>query len=414
MKRIVVKFGGTSIGDEELLRNAAKSVKKEFEKGTQVAVVVSAMGKTTDILLEGAKESTDRELTPRELDEILSMGERISARTFASTLQSLGVKAKPILPEHENWPVITDSEFGNAKPKLDKTQELTRKFISPLLEEGIVPVICGFLGKDSDDNITTIGRGGSDITAFLMGKCIEATDVVIVTDAEGVMSADPRMIGDPEIIEEMTADELCDLAKYGARILHHRSLRYKDPDINARIIHFRHSDLSAKGTTIIDSVKEGGRATTEIYPDPLAMLTTVGESMQTVPGILVKAIDPISNSKINIFGVSVGPRSFSIYTTEEESKEALNILHESVRINEVMKSVTIKTGVAMIITESEKFIDTPGIIERLTKPLAENDINVLEILSSQASISFFLNWEDREKAFELLETEMKRVESDGY
>lgn len=411
MKRIVVKFGGTSIGDEKLLRKAAESVRDEFENGTQIVVVVSAMGGTTDVLLEGAERSAEGDLDPKELDEILSMGERISARTFASALRSLGMKAKPILPEHKKWPVITDSEFGNATPDLDKTRELTKKFILPLLEDGVVPVICGFLGRDLEGNITTLGRGGSDVTAFLIGKCVDATDVIIVTDAEGIMSADPRRIDKPGILEEVTADEICDLARYGARILHHRSLRYKDPDINARIIHFRHANLSAKGTTIVGAIKGSERMSTELYPKPLAMLTVVGEGMQTVPGILVKAVKPLSDSSINIFGVSIGPRSFSLYTTEEESQKALEVLHDSVKKDEVMKSATSKSGVGMIVTESERFIDTPGVIARLSEPLAENDINVLEIYSSQASISFFVNWEDREKAFELLKKEMEEVEA---
>ncbi|MBS3815010.1 MAG: aspartate kinase [Hadesarchaea archaeon] len=411
MKRIVAKFGGTSIGDGELLRKAAKSVRDQYEAGNQVIVIVSAMGSTTDVLLEAAEGGTQGETSPQELDEILSMGEKISARAFASTLRSLGVDSKPILPEHSDWPVITDNEFGNATPDLEKTRELTQEKIIPLLENNTVPVICGFVGKNHEGDITTLGRGGSDITAFLIGKCAEANEVIIVTDAEGVMSADPRRINDPEILEEVTADELCDLARYGARILHRNALSYKDPDINARIIHFQHGNLSAKGTTITGEIKGGIEMNTELYPEPLAMLTVVGEEMQTVPGILIKAINPLSEANINIFGVSIGPRSFSLYTTEKKSQEALEILHDSVENDEVMKSATNKEGVAMIVTESEKFIDTPGIIRKLSKPLAENGINVLEIYSSQASISFFLNWEDREEAFELLKKVMKEVES---
>lgn len=404
--RIVVKFGGTSIGDGKLVRKAAESISREVQKGKQIAVVVSAMGNTTDMLVETARNIAPRGLEAKELDEIMSMGERTSARVFAVALRSLGVKSHYVGPESKEWPVMTDSKFGNAQPDLKKTSHRARKYILPLMRKGVVPVICGFLGKDEEGNTTTLGRGGSDITAFLMGKCLDAAEVIIVTDAEGVMSADPRRIKDPYLIDKMTAEELCDLARYGARILHPNALRYKDPDINAKIIHFRHGNLSMRGTQIVGTLKGGANLGTELYPKPLAMLTVVGEGMQIKPGILVKAVSPLSRARINIFGVSIGPRSFSLYVTEDESQHALEILHETVRKNRVMKSVTSEGGVGMIVTESEKFIETPGVIARLTEPLAREKINVIEIYSSKASISFFVNWRDSKRAFKLLKKTM--------
>lgn len=139
------------------------------------------------------------------------------------------------------------------------------------------------------------------------------------------------------------------------------------------------------------------------------MLTVVGEKMQTTPGVLVNALDPLGKSEINIFGVSIGPRSFSLYVTEEQSQQALEIIHDSVKESNVMKSTTTETGVAMVVTESEKFIDTPGIIAELSDALAEKGINVIEIYSSQASISFFVDWENREEALELLEGSLDEV-----
>lgn len=410
MRRLVVKFGGTSLEDGNLVRKAAKSIKKEIEKGdTEIAVVVSAMGGTTDILIDSAKEGTKGEISERELDSIMAMGEKISAKAFAATLQSLGVNSKPITTEDPEWPIITDEKAGNATPDLTETDRLIKENIRPLLEEGTVPVICGFIGKDKEGNVTTIGRGGSDITAFLVGKCLEASDVILVTDAEGIMSADPRNIENSQLLERVTAEELCDLARYGAQIVQHNALRYKDPHINAKVIHFRHGNLSAEGTTIEGALPESDKVNAELYPEPLAMITTVGEKMQTTPGVLVNALDPLSKAGINIFGVSIGPRSFSTYVTEEQSQEALSIIHESVEESDVMKSTTSEGGVAMILTESEKFIDTPGIIAKLSEPLAKNGVNVLEIYSSQASISFFVNWKDREKAFELLKGSIKEV-----
>jgi aspartate kinase len=407
--RIVAKFGGTSIGDGKLVRKAAESVRQEVRKGKQVAVVVSAMSHTTDSLVETAKTVTSGKPEARDLDEIMSMGERTSARVFVAALRSLGVKSHYIGPESKEWPVITDSKFGNAQPDMKKTSRRARRYILPLMKKGIVPVICGFLGRDKEGNTTTLGRGGSDITAFLMGKCLDATEVVIVTDAEGVMSADPRRIQNSHLLDRMTAEEIRDLAKYGARILHFHALRYKDPNINAKVIHFRHGSLSKRGTQIVGSLKGGARLGTKLYPKPLAMLTVVGEEMQVKPGVLEKAVTPLGKSRINIFGVSIGPRSFSLYVTEEESQRALEVLHETVSKNKVMKSVTSEGGVGMIVAESEKFIETPGVIARLTEPLAKEKINVIEIYSSKASISFFVNWKDSKQAFKLLKKVMKEV-----
>lgn len=410
MRRLVVKFGGTSIKNGKLVRKAARSIKKEMEKNnTQIAVVVSAMGGTTNTLIEAAKEGTKGEITDRELDSIMAMGEKVSAKVFASTLRSLGVDSTPITTEDSEWPIITDDKAGNATPNLEKTEEKTKEKIVPLMEKGTVPVICGFIGKNENGNVTTIGRGGSDITAFLTAKCIGATDVVLVTDAEGVMSADPRIIKNTEILERISAEELCDLARYGSRIVHHNALRYKDPNINAKVIHFRHGNLTAEGTIIEASIPSTSKANAELYSESLSMLTVVGESMQTTPGILADAVEPLSSSNINIFGISIGPRSFSVYVTENQSEDALNIIHETIRNSEVMKSTTIEDGIAMILTESEKFIDTPGIISELSDPLAENGINVVEIYSSQASITFFVSWKDRNKALELLKGSIEEV-----
>ncbi len=410
MRRIVAKFGGTSLENGHLIRKAANSIKKELDKGeTEIAVVVSAMGGTTDSLIGNARESTDSQASQEEMDEIMSMGEKISAKIFSASLRSLGVKSKAVTPDDPEWPIVTDDEPGNATPNLEKTGKLMKEKIEPLLKDGIVPVICGFVGLDEEGVERTLGRGGSDITAFLTGKCLNASDVILVTDAEGVLTADPRRIENPELLGEVTTEELVDLARYGAKIVQHNALSYKDPKINAKVIHYRHGNLSTEGTIIKGATPDRESASVKLFPEPLAMITIVGEDMQDTPGILVDTLDPLREKKINIFGVSIGPRSFSVYVTEKKSQEALEIIHDTVKESPVIKSATSESGVAMIVTESEKFIDTPGIISKLSDPLAENGINVIEIYSSQASISFFVDWEKRDPAYELLQEKVEEV-----
>ena len=407
MRRIVVKFGGTSISDGERIRRAAEAVYREYRKGTQVAVVVSAMGDTTDFLINVANVSARGVVSAREMDEIMAIGERMSARFFAAALRGLGAKAQWIDPGCAEWPVITDSNFGHARLDLTKTRQRFRKYVVPLMEKRIIPVLCGFLGRDENGNVTTIGRGGSDITAFLAGKYVGADEVIIVTDVEGVMSADPQLIERAQLLKQIAAEEMRDLARYGARVLHPRALDYKDPSIDAKVIHFRHGNLSARGTTIIGP--RGGEVKTTLYEKPLAMMTIVGEKLQLVPGILVKTVGPLSKAGINIFGVSIGPRTFSIYVGQEEMQRSLELLHGTVAKHKLMKSVTSEGDIALIVAESKKFIETPGMIAKLSQPLAREGINIVEILSSRASISFFVNWADRKRALELVKRTMKEI-----
>jgi aspartate kinase len=407
MRRIVVKFGGTSVGDGRRVRSAANSVYREYKRGAQVAVVVSAMGYTTDELISAAKTSTGGRIGENEMDDIMAMGERTSARIFAAALRSLGANARYIDPTSPDWPVITDSNFGNARINLAETRHRVRKFILPLLAKGAIPVICGFLGKDEQGKITTLGRGGSDITAFLLGSCLGADEVIIVKDVEGVMGGDPSKVSGTRLLEQITVEEMRDLARYGAQVLHPRAMNYKDPEIDAKLIHFRHGSLSARGTTIVGPM--GDEMGVRLYDKPLAMLTIIGKQMQLVPGVLVKAATPLSRADINIFGVSIGPRSFSLYVDRTKATRALRLLHDVVKMNKSMKSVTSENDIAMMIAESEKFIETPGIVEKLTEPLAREKINIIEIFSSRASITFFINWSDSKRALKLLKKTMEEV-----
>lgn len=405
MRRIVVKFGGTSIGNGERIRRAAESIYRERRKGTQIAVIVSAMGQDTDQLINTTNWSTRQKVSAIEMDDIMAMGERTCARIFTATLRSLGMKAWYFDPAYQSWPIITDSSFGCAKPEMGKTQRQVKKYVLPLMKKGVIPVICGFLGKDKRGHITTLGRGGSDITALLIGKCLNADEVIIITDTEGIMSADPRVIKRAQLLERVSAEEMRDLTGYGARILHPRAMDYKDPNIDIKIINFSRADLSARGTTVTG----GGEVKTTLYEKPLAMITIVGEKLQLMPGILTKAVDPLSKKNINVFGVSIGPRTFSVYVKQEEMQRSLELMHETVAKHRLMKSVTSEGNIALITAESKKFIGTPGMIAKLTQPLAKEKMNIIEILSSRASISFFVNWADRKRALELVKQTMRKI-----
>jgi len=407
MRRVVVKFGGTSVGNADRIALGARAVYNEYRKGTEVVVVVSAMGQYTDDLIKAAKGSTNGKLSQKEMDDIMAMGERTSVRIFSAALRSLGAKSVYVDPVCHEWPVVTDSNHGMANIDLEGTKQRVRSRIEPLLKNRIIPVICGFLGKDGAGNVTTIGRGGSDITGFLMGRCLGADEVIIVTDVEGVMTADPNKVPGAKLLDSISVEEMTDLARFGAQVMHPRAMAYKDPGISAKVIHFRHGNLRVGGTRIIGP-RKGEKMGVRTHEKPLAMMTIVGESMQTTPGILAKVSVPLSKAGINIFGVSIGPRSFSLYLSEKDSKRAVTLLHKVV-VGSKLKSVTSEGSLALIIAESEKFIYAPGVIARLTEPLAEAKINIIEILSSRTSISFFVKWEDREEALRLFKKAMEDI-----
>ena len=401
MALLIAKFGGTSIGNGKRIRKAAQSVVKEHMKGNQIVVVVSAINKTTDELLGIVEKATDNAITEKQLAEIVSMGEMTSARIFSAALEALGVKSEYIDPYKDEWPIITDSNLLDAKVDL-KTTIKKSKILLKLLDQGIIPVVCGFLGKDKQGYITTLGRGGSDITAFLLGRCLNADEVIIVTDVGGVMSTDPNKLQEAKKLDKISVEEMRDLATHGAQVLHPHALKYKIPEIKAKIIGFEHGDLSAPGTEIIGPSKKEQLKTVTFNSEPLAVLAVVGEEILNKPGILAKLTSTLSKKNINIIGVSTGKNSITLFIKKEDAEEAHKLLHDVVVEDENLSSLSLGRDIAMITISSPEFIDTPGIISEITEPLREHDLNIVEISSSQTSVVIFVDWDDGKKAYELV------------
>ena len=393
--------GGTSIGNGKRIRKAAQSVVNEYMDGKKVVVVVSAINKTTDDLVTIADESIGKEVTEKQLAEILSMGERTSIRVFSSVLESLGVKSEYIDPSHELWPVITDNNYGKAKIDFEKTEERAQGLLG-LLEQGIIPVICGFLGRTEEGEVTTLGRGGSDVTAFLLGHCLKADDVIIVTDVNGVMSTDPRKIDDAKKLDYISVEEMRDLATHGAQVLHPHALRFKDPAINAKIISFENGDLSDPGTAIVGPFEDSMSKSVTLHPEPISVVALVGEDLLNQIGLLAKMTTLVADANINIFGISAGQNSITLFLDKTAADEAYHILHNLVIAEDSLSSISLGRDIAMLTMINPDFIETPGVITEITNPLKENHINIVEISSSQTAIVLFINWEDGKDAYDLI------------
>ncbi|WP_462316822.1 aspartate kinase [Methanobrevibacter sp.] len=401
MDLIVAKFGGTSVGDGSRIKKAAQSVVNEYMKGNQVVVVVSAVNKTTDELIGLSDAAVGAGLTDKQKAEIMAMGELTSVRLFSATIESLGVKSEYIDPYHELWPIVTDSNSLEASIDFNTTTKRAEG-IKNLVNQGIIPVVCGFLGQGPSGEVTTLGRGGSDITAFLLGHCLDATEVVIVTDVEGVMSTDPNKIEEAQLLDEISVEEMRDLATHGAQVLHPHALKYKDPSISAKIINFAHGDLSSKGTRIVGPFEGDMLKCVTMYKNPISLIAIVGEAMLKKTGLIANLSGKLADSDINIFGISAGQNSITTFVDKSDSNKAYHLLHQVVVDTDVLSSLSLGRDTAMITFVSPDIIDTPGIISDITEPLRKNDINIVEIISSQTAVVLFVNWEDGEKARELI------------
>ncbi|MGN0104479.1 aspartate kinase [Methanobrevibacter ruminantium] len=401
MELIVAKFGGTSIGNGQRIRKAAQSIVNAYMEGKKVVVVVSAINKTTDDLVAIADESIGKEVTEKQLAEILSMGERTSIRVFSSVLESLGVKSEYIDPSHDLWPVITDDNYGKAQIDFEKTEEQSQGLLG-LLDQGIIPVVCGFLGRTENGEVTTLGRGGSDVTAFLLGHCLNADNVIIVTDVDGVMSTDPRKINEAEKLDYISVEEMRDLATHGAQVLHPHALRFKDPEIKAKIISFEKGDLSDPGTEIVGPFEDSMNKSVCLHSEPISVVALVGEDLLNQIGLIAKMTTLVAEANINIYGISAGQNSITLFLDKCDADEAYHLLHNLVIAEDSLSSISLGRDIAMLTMINPDFIETPGVITEITNPLKEAHINIVEISSSQTAIVLFINWEDGKVAYDLI------------
>ena len=384
--RVVVKFGGADLSSGEKIQRAAKLLSEAHFH--EVVVVVSAMGKTTDSLTQTAARIG---VSDADWAEIISTGERTSARIFCAALRAQGLNSEVFDPAFDNWPIITDSNFLHATPDLEKTQSLTNQFIIPLL--GIaIPVVCGFLGKDSLGRITTLGRGGSDTTAVLLARYISADEIILVKETTGVMSADPKIIPEAKPLARLDIHEMFDLAQGGAKIIKAESLKYKLPNQTLRVVNFYSGNFVNGGTEITGSFNLNSAETTSLLG-----LIAINIVCEVNAQNIRDAFSVLS--KKPVFGVSSGRKSVTIFTTDGDVAQILSQLHKI----EAFKAVSHREKVAMIQISDPKFIDSPGGISKISNALSQAEINIIEVTTSKATINVFIEENEINRAKEAIE-----------
>jgi len=375
VSRAVIKFGGADLATGERTACAAHLVADATYK--EKVVVVSAMGKTTDTLVGTVNQLGG--ISDEDYAEIVSMGERTSARVFCSALRAQGVKAEFVDPTSANWPLITDSRFRDATPNEDQTRFRSTKYLAPILADGTVAVVCGFLGRDENGRVTTLGRGGSDTTALLLANCLEADDIVLVKETSGVLSADPKVVPNARFLDTLDIREAFDLMQGGAKIVKPEALKYKLPNQRLRVVSFGCQSLAEGGTEITGSFNIDS-AETETRTDLISINIICEVNSDNLRGVFGALGDKL------IYGVSSGKQSISIFTTDGDVNAVINRLHNI----EDIKAISHREKVAMLQVSHPSFIDSPGGVARISSALSEADINILEVTTSKATINVFI------------------------
>lgn len=391
MPLVVQKFGGSSVANAERVMNVANIIADTYRNGNSVVVVVSAQGDTTDDLIEKAME-INPDASKREMDMLLSAGEQISISLLAMALQKIGVPAISLL----GWQagVETDSHYSKARIKQVKTERIERE-----LARNSVVIVAGFQGINKYDDVTTLGRGGSDTSAVALAASLHADLCQIYTDVDGVYTTDPRICKDAVKLDEITYDEMLELAALGANVLHHRSVELaKKYNVDLEVV----SSLKrVPGTKVKETVKMEKMLVRGVTRDnDTARIAIVG--VPDEPGIAFKIFSLIASKKIEVDIIlqSIGrdgTKDISFTVHESDLKSAMEALEANKdRIN--YKSVTFADNISKVSIVGAGMATNSGIAAKMFEAMYDAGINIKMINTSEIKISVLIDRDDAEAA----------------
>ena len=396
MSLIVKKFGGSSVANAERVFNVANIIIDDYKKGNSVVVVVSAQGDTTDDLIEKANEINPDGASKRELDMLLSAGEQISIALLAMAIEKLGFPVISLLGWQAGF--ATDSNHGIARIKKVNAERIRNE----IAKRNIV-IVAGFQGINKYDDITTLGRGGSDTSAVAIAASMNADKCQIYTDVEGVYTADPRKVSNAKKMDAITYDEMLELATLGAQVLNNRSVEMaKKYNVELEVL----SSLENKpGTIVKETVKMEKTLIRGVAKDcNVATVSVVG--LKDTPGIAFKIFNKLAQQKINVDIIlqSVGRDStkditFSVPKSDAKTAmDSLAALKDSLNYKELTKDETIaKISVVGAGMESH-----PGVASKMFEALYDAGINIRMISTSEIKISVLIDAEYADKAVKVV------------
>lgn len=391
MRLIVQKFGGSSVANAERVNNVAKIITDTYKKGNQVVVVLSAQGDTTDELIEKANEINPK-ASKREMDMLISTGEQVSVALMAMAIDRMGFPVVSLT----GWQVgmETDSQYGSARIKKVSGDRIRKE-----LDEKKIVIVCGFQGLNKYDDVTTLGRGGSDTTAVALAVALKADLCQIYTDVDGVFTADPRVIPTARKLDEINPDEMLELATLGAKVLHNRSVEMaKRYNVQLEVL----SSFSGKPGTI---VKEGAKLekthVSGVACDKnIARIAVVG--LQDRPGIAYKIFSLLAKKKINVDLIlqSIGrndTKDISFTVDKSNLKEATEIINEA-KDYIGFDHITTTDRIAKVSVVGAGMANNPGVAATMFEAIYEANINIHMISTSEIKVSVLIDIEDAERA----------------
>ena len=392
---VVKKFGGSSVADTERIFNVARRCIEDYNRGNDVVVVLSAMGKTTDGLIARAHEISDHP-PKRELDMLLTTGEQVSVALMAMAIQSLGVPAVSLNAAQIR--MKTTSAYGQAKLKRIDTERIKNE-----LDARKIVVITGFQGINKFDDMTTLGRGGSDTTAVALAAVLHADTCEIYTDVDGVYTADPRIVPNARKLPEISYDEMLEFASLGAKVLHNRSVEMAKR-YNVQLVVLS-SLVRTEGTVVKESTKMEKMLVSGVAADKnTTRISVIG--VLDEPGIAFKVFNLLARHHINVDIIiqSVGQegrKNISFTVARTDLQEAMTVLNEN-RESLTAQSVECAADVAKISIIGAGMTSNPGVAARMFEALYSANINIRMIATSEIRITVLIDEKDTNRAMRVV------------
>ena len=398
MVKKVLKFGGTSVGTIDRIQHVANIIKREQSEGNKVIVVVSAMAGSTNELIKFSNQIS-KDFNKRELDVLLSTGEQISCALISGALKEIGINSKSFM----NWqiPILTEGENNNAR-----IINMSVNKINDYLSNGGVAVVPGYQGISSLGEITTIGRGGSDATAVAIAKIFDTDSCEIYTDVEGVYSTDPNKIPVAKKIDKISYEEMLELSSLGAKVM--QSSAVQTAMIYDIPLQVRSTFTDRQGTKIFnkENIDYNKAVTGVAYSKDDAKITL--QAVEDKPGVAAEIFEPLGKNQINIDMViqNVSSDGKTTDITFTIKREDLSKTLDTIKNNEQIKykSINHNDKVSKISIVGAGMVSTPGVTYKMFRNLADENINILAISTSEIKLSVIINEIDTLKAVKKLHT----------
>lgn len=395
MSLIVQKFGGSSVANKERVFNVANRIIETYKNNNSVVVVVSAQGDTTDDLIEKAAEITSNP-SKREMDMLLSTGEQISISLLAMAIHELGYPAISLT----GWQVgmNTDSNYSNAR-----IHKINADRIKKELEHKNIVIVAGFQGINKYEDITTLGRGGSDTSAVALAAALHADLCEIYTDVDGVYTADPRIVKGAKKLDTISFDEMLELASMGANVLHNRSVEVaKKYNVNLCV----RSSLNKNEGTVVKEVNDMEKMLVKGVAHDLDVARIALCDIEDKPGVAFKVFSLLAKSKINVDIIlqSIGrenKKDISFTVSKSNMEKAVEILNQN---KDVIGFENIKTNdeVAKVSIVGAGMVNNPGVASMMFEALSEAGINIHMISTSEIKVSVLVNAKNAQKAVQAI------------